>query len=357
MRKQRYWLSILAPAAVLLILPITGFSQNREKFVISAKAGGINAVTGRASVHGKGASEWQQLTITEDLEAGDVVKTDWDGRVEMLLNPGSFLRVGENSEFELANNSMDNLEVRLLRGTAVVEATGADDTELLINITTPDTRMAIVRRGLYRVNVVPGDGTELIVRKGRVMLGDSHTKIKGGNKVVFSSGNVSVAKLLKEEKKKLDALDSWSKERAETVARANRNIRNRDLRVLMAGFDDSFAGFSSRSRGLWYFNTRLRCYTFLPFYMGWGSPYGNSYSSALFSGYFCCGGQQVYGGGGGYGAGNGVGSGSGIGSGGGSGRGMGTGNISQPTPAPMPREMPAAVERKLSGMTERPPNR
>ncbi|MGH9880725.1 MAG: FecR domain-containing protein, partial [Pyrinomonadaceae bacterium] len=216
MRKASYWLSLATClVALLLCSPLAGYSQNREKFVISAKAGGINAVTGKAIVHGKGTSEWEQLTIKEDLEAGDVVKTGLDGRVEMLLNPGSYLRVGEDSEFELTNNSLENLEVRLLRGTAIVEATGADDTELLINIITPDARMAIVRRGLYRVNVVPGDGTELIVRKGRVMLGDSHTKIKGGNKVVFTSGAFSVAKLQKEDKKNFDNLDTWSKERAE----------------------------------------------------------------------------------------------------------------------------------------------
>src|SRR4030095_12861596 len=106
-----------------------------------------------------------------------------------------------NSEFELADNSLENLEVPLLRGPAIVEVTGADDEELFIGITTPHTRMSIVRRGLYRVSVVPGDNTELIVRKGRVMLEDSHTKVKGGNKVVFSSNSFSVAKLTDAEKK------------------------------------------------------------------------------------------------------------------------------------------------------------
>ena len=148
----------------------------------------------------RGNGDWQQLTIKEDLEKGDVVRTGLDGRVEMLLNPGSYLRIGENSEVELTDNSLENLEVRLIRGTAIVEVTGTDDTELLINITTPHTRMAIVRRGLYRVNVVPGDATELIVRKGRVMLDRTHTKIKGGNKVVFSENSFSVAKLKKEDK-------------------------------------------------------------------------------------------------------------------------------------------------------------
>ena len=161
--------------------------KTREKFVISAKAGGINAITGQASVYSRGESDWQQLMITDDLDAGDRVRTAYDGRVEILLNPGSYLRVGGNSEVELSNNALDNLEVRLIRGTAIVEATGADGIDLNINISTPHTKLAIVRQGLYRLNVVPGDATELIVRKGRVILSDSHTKVKGGNKVVFNA--------------------------------------------------------------------------------------------------------------------------------------------------------------------------
>src|SRR3981081_1541897 len=155
-----------------------------------------------------------------------------DGRVEMLLNPGSYLRVGENSEFELTNSSLENLEVRLTRGTAIIEATGADETELAINITTPHAKLVIVRRGLYRVNVIPGDATELFVRKGSVMLANSHTRIKEGNKVVFSSTAFSVAKMEKADKQK-DGFDTWSKTRAETVALANRRTTTRDLNAFI----------------------------------------------------------------------------------------------------------------------------
>jgi hypothetical protein len=354
MRKPPFWLSLLAVfAALFLGSPLVTKAQSRDKFVISAKAGGINAVTGRAIVHGKGTSEWEQLTIKEDLQAGDVVKTDFDGRVEMLLNPGSYLRIGENSEFELSDNSLDNLEVRLLRGTAIVEATGADDTELLINITTPDTRMAIVRRGLYRVNVFPGDSTELIVRKGRVMLGDSHTKIKGGNKVVFASGSVSIAKLEKADKKNFDDLDNWSKERAHTVAKANSRLRERELRTMFSSGDFQWSGFSRRSWGMWVFSPRAGCYTFLPFYMGWGSPYGSSYSMSFYGNSFYNGNPYGYG----------VGTAGGNTSGGNTSGAAGTGSTQTnypppPGPPPMPaqREIPSAAERKVERLQDRMPN-
>src|SRR5215212_6803513 len=120
-------LSSFFSIALILCCSIASVAQNREKFVISAKAGGINAVTGQASVHSRGESDWQQLTVTDDLNAGDRVRTSFDGRVEILLNPGSYLRVGGNSEIELSDNTLANLEVRLLRGTAIVEATGVDD--------------------------------------------------------------------------------------------------------------------------------------------------------------------------------------------------------------------------------------
>ena len=288
--------SRVLPALFAFALAAAGIvsvnAQERERYVISAKAGGINAVTGGTGVHAQGSSEWEQLTIKDNLEAGDVVKTDGDGRVEMLLNPGSYLRVAENSEFELTNNSLDNLEVRLIRGTAIVEATGADDMDMMINITTPHAKMAIVRRGLYRVKVVPGDVTELIVRKGRVLLADSQTKVKGGHKLIFSGVTFSVAKLEKTDKE-MDDFDNWSKQRAEMVAQANRKLRSRDVNTLLASFRNPWF-FSGR--GLWLYNPGFGCYTFLPFYYGFGSPYGRSYSNYYFPNNYWYG-RRIYGGG------------------------------------------------------------
>jgi FecR protein len=274
-------LSLFSVAALILCCSVLSLAQNHRRFVISARAGGINAVTGQAAVHAKGDSDWQQLTITDDLDAGDRVRTGQDGRVEILLNPGSYLRVGGNTEFELTNNSLANLELRLVKGTAIVEATGADGVELNINISTPHTKLAIVRQGLYRLNVIPGDTTELIVRKGRVILSDSHTKVKAGNKVVFGQANVSVAKLNKEDKERLkaDEVDLWSKQRAELLAKANSQITNKMLYSSFANFRDPLF---SRGFGIWYFNARTACYTFVPFFYGWGSPYGSSYATALY---------------------------------------------------------------------------
>ncbi|HEY6806848.1 MAG TPA: FecR family protein [Pyrinomonadaceae bacterium] len=263
-------------------------AQNREKFVISAKAGGINAVTGQASMHTKGESTWQQLSVTDDLDAGDRVRTAADGRVEILLNPGSYLRLGGDSEVELSDNSLANLEVRLIRGTAIVEASGVEETQTLINISTPHAKLAIDKQGLYRLNVVPNDATELIVRKGRVILSDTHTKVKGGNKVVFSATTVSVAKLTDEEKdlEKDVAIERWSKQRAEMLAKANSRLGRGTLNSAWASLNSEILLLNAYGRnGFWLYNSRVGCYTFLPFGYSSYSPYGVSYPTTIYGGY------------------------------------------------------------------------
>ncbi|HEY6230590.1 MAG TPA: FecR domain-containing protein, partial [Pyrinomonadaceae bacterium] len=195
-----------------------------------------------------------------------------------------YLRMGENSELELSDNSLENLEVRLIRGTAIVEVTGADDEELFIGITTPHTRMSIIRRGLYRVNVLSGDTTELIVRKGRVMLEGSHTKVKAGNKVVFTSGTFSVAKLQGVDKDR-DTLENWSKDRAQTLAKANSRITGRMINAFASSFSNDWSlGRRGRRSGFWFFNADVGCYTLMPFGFGWESPYGSMYSRSFFGG-------------------------------------------------------------------------
>ena len=330
----------LVTVALVLSAVLAVSAQNREKFVISAKAGGVNATSGRAEVRSAPSADWQLLNVTDDLRTGDFVRTGRDGLMEMLLNPGAYLRVSENSEFQLTNNSLEALEIKLIRGTGIIEAMGSDDTELAINITTPHAKMVIVRRGLYRVNVLPGSSTELIVRKGRVLLADSHTKIKSGNKVVFNSTTFSVAKLDGVDKRK-DSFEAWSKERAGTLAQANQRISARSLSTFFSSRDTWSDQFSAHASGIWYYDGTFGCFTFLPFLFGWGSPYGASYSSTFYFGrYGCCGGN-AWGGGrimtrpptSGSGSGNGSGSASGS-------SGSSSGGRLSPPPSPPPSRDP-----------------
>lgn len=251
-------------------------AQDRERHIITAKAGGVNSVSGKVGYLRKGETQWHQLTTRTDLSSGDLVKTEAGGRTEILLNPGSYLRLAENSEFELSDASLDDLSVRMIRGNAIVEATGADGMELLINVVTPQTRIAIVKRGIYRFNILPTQ-TELLVRKGKALVGDDQaTAVKDGKRLSISSGAIEVAKF---DKKEQDPFDQWSKQRGETLATANRRIPERAYSNI---FNSIWPGDLFQRRfaryGVWYFDPFYNCFTFAPFVTGWGSPYGFGYS-------------------------------------------------------------------------------
>lgn len=266
-------LRILSAVAIAVCMAPWGQSQNREKFGISAKAGGVNSVTGRVMVARTGQGP-QLLSGQDDLASGDVVTTGTNSQAEVLLNPGSYLRVAENTEFVMVDNSLDNLLVKLVKGSVIVEATGMDGLELRINITTDRERLTIVRPGIYRINVQPG-ATELLVRKGRVALGsDPRNIVKGGKKLTFTAGAALTAKLTKQDK---DEFDNWSKVRGETLARANQRLSARTLNGFLSATDWGWPSARFGRWGVWTWSPFLGCRTFLPFYYGWMTPYGQYY--------------------------------------------------------------------------------
>lgn len=284
MRNPKY-IVIISVALLCAILPTLAVAQNRERFGISAKAGGVNAVVGRVRVTRK-EQQPQVLTSTDDLAAGETVTTAASSHAEILLNPGSYFRLGENSEFEFEDISLDHLRLRLMKGSAIIEATGVADMDLGIKIATEHGEFTIVRSGVYRVDVRP-DFATMAVTKGRASFGPNKTDVvKGGKIVTLTNGVAAVAKLNKDK----DGFDAWSKQRAELLAQANARLMNRSFN----GYLSSFSGWDSwfwgpRRFGVWTYSARAGCYTFLPFYYGWSSPYGHHYGSFYWRAPGCCG--------------------------------------------------------------------
>src|SRR5688572_15930318 len=93
------------------------------QFVISTKAGLVNYVQGDANVK-----------ATQSVARGVPIKTGAEGFAEVLLNPGSFLRMGPNSEAVLEGIDLVDVSVRIVSGSAVIEAAGFTK-ETPLNIT------------------------------------------------------------------------------------------------------------------------------------------------------------------------------------------------------------------------------
>lgn len=305
-----------------------------SKYVVSAKAGGINFVSGRAERERGASKGWKQLTAKDSIAEGDRVRTAADGRFEMLLTPGSYLRVGGDAEFEFADSAAETLSIVLRRGSIIVEAFGTGgDAAPLLTLDTPHTRIAILRDGIYRINAVDGS-TGVIVTKGRAMVGGGleAVLVKGGRKIVVERAASAAVVSAKFEKRERDEFDLWSKDRAEELAKVNRRLSGRALRSALTGFSylDTSFGWNARCSGIWVFDSFRNSYTFVPF--GWygRSPYGGGYFTSF--GYT----GGLYGGGGFYPV-SGSGRGGRIGTGNNGGNNSGGGGISQPRSDP-PRD-------------------
>ena len=274
-------------AAFLTIFAAGGAQAQTSgsEYVISAKAGGINSASGDIKVRRRGASQPESISTQDSLADGDRVSTGAGGRVEMLLSPGAYFRAAENTEFELENSSLDNLRVKLNRGSAIVEATGADGANMFVEIKTPDTNVAVNKRGIYRINVLPPTRqTAVYVREGYALVG--RVKVKEGRTLTVGAIGAGESAIAKFDEKELDAFDLWSESRAETLVAANKRLTRNAIRDSYTAYNRSGFNRGYRGSGLWLYNSSFGGHTFLPFYAGLSSPYGHGYSHGFgFSSY------------------------------------------------------------------------
>ena len=322
---------IVIGTAGILLAATSVLAQDRKpiprgemnKYVVSAKAGVVNLAEGDVRViRARPFAMPETLISGDELQSGDIVKTGETGRAEILLNPGCYLRLGEQSEFVFLFDNFTSDKLKLLRGSAVLEASAIDSSIL---VETPKASFEIARDGLYRFNVGADGRAEVAVRKGRVFVGD--TTIKQGKRAVVAGSTAVIAKL---NKKEADALDDWSKDRAKALIALNSGLSNSSMtRTLGMSF----------MRNSWIYDPFCRCYTFLPFGSGIASPYGWNYPVCNPYGYYYYGGRYNNGGStGGSGSGSGGGhpssgggAGGGSGSGGGGSSGGGGGHPARPS--------------------------
>jgi hypothetical protein len=192
------------------------------------------------------------------------------GRAEVLLSPGVFLRVGRDSSLRLVSGDILDSKVELLAGNVVLEA-GQLEKDVAVTLILGDSRVSILKRGLYRLDANPGG---LSVFDGKALVESSGQRVELGKGKRLSFGPELVA--AKFDRKNGDVLDRWSGRRAEYLALVN----NATARTLM-----------DRSSGLrcngWCWNAFYGIVTFVPVRGYYFSPYGYYFYSppALYQSY------------------------------------------------------------------------
>jgi hypothetical protein len=263
--------------------PLAAESRERSRFVISARAGAVNLVSGRAILKRRGGGELP-LTSSVDLEAGDVVETGQNGSVEILLAPGSYFRIGTSSTVEMIDTSLEHVRLRLESGSAITEIT-ADAKDSPTEIRTPHGNISLTKKGLYRVNVAR-DTTALMVRKGEVRVAGTQGEIKVKKNEVLTmslSGGLTAQNKSSFDKNAQDVFDMWSRERAQVLVAFNQRLGDSKVESALDSYLSSISYRPSRYSpyGLWVYDSVFGYRTFLPFSSGWGSPYGFGYRSSL----------------------------------------------------------------------------
>jgi hypothetical protein len=140
------------------------------------------------------------------------------GRAEVLLTPGVFLRMGENSTIRLVANDLSDTRVELVAGSAIVESeepgAGTSVTFLYKN-----WKMRLLQKGVYRIDSEP---QRLLVRQGEaeVSAGANGTPVS-----VKQGMDLPLAAVLVPESASLDAptdaLANWNHGRSESISADN----------------------------------------------------------------------------------------------------------------------------------------
>jgi hypothetical protein len=247
-----------------------------QQQIISAQAGTVQYVEG--TVYANGERVERKFGQFPSLRQGEELRTE-DGRAEVLLTPGTFLRVSDHSSVRMLSNRLSDVRVEVLIGSIMVECD-----ELLkdnaVSLVYQGDSIQLEKHGLYRLDTEP---PQFRVYEGEagIQSASGQTTLKAGKRADL--GGVLVAQHF-DRQLSIDDFYQWSSQRSSNLAYA----------TITASQSVLNNGTSWRSGG-WMWSGLLDEYTYLP---GAGllySPFGWGFWSPVYMGYYY---TPVYNGGG-----------------------------------------------------------
>lgn len=250
--------------AALLSVPAWSDTDNRR----TAVPGTLNYVEGQASI---GDQTLDSKSIgSAELGNGQVLETK-NGKAEILLTPGVYLRLGNNSSAKMVSNSLTNTQVMLNSGEAMLEVDELyNENNLRISQPGADTR--IVKTGLYDFDA-GGQAVRVFDGKAVVASNDHETTLKKNRELTLNSSDIKATEFNKKTVAQNDDLYRWSSLRSQYLSEANMN-------TAQMYFVNGWYGPGWWGPG-WYWNPWFAGYTFLPGNGFFYSPFGWGFYSPL----------------------------------------------------------------------------
>lgn len=180
-----------------------------------ANPGTINYLEGQVSIETETLSP---NSAGSAILAPDQTLTTQNGKAEVLLTPGVFARVGDNSSIQMISLDLTNTQFSVQKGEAIVEVAEIHpENNLLVN--EDGATVQLQKTGLYDFDA---DHSQFRVFDGQAMVpaDDERVKLKGGHELNL---NVTMFKDRKIDKNSYDADDlyRWSSLRSAYLAEAN----------------------------------------------------------------------------------------------------------------------------------------
>jgi hypothetical protein len=226
---------------------------------ISARSGMVHYMEGKVFI---GDQELDgRFGQFPDVKEGQTLKTT-EGRAEILLTPGVFLRVAENSSFKMISSRLIDTRVDLLSGSILIECAELQK-DNAVTFLYNDTTVELKKKALIRLDTEAGllriyDGEAVVSKAGQTLT------LKEGKETLLS-GVFSPEKF---DNKTGDAFYRWASRRAGSLAVANISAA-KSLR------DSSTSWISSG----WLWNPLFGSFTFIPARGFYNSPFGYNYYS------------------------------------------------------------------------------
>ena len=247
-----------SPICVPALFALAGALHGQQ--MISAKAGLLNHLEGNALLNG------YQIMLKPgefpQMKEGDTFQTD-AGHQEVLLGPGVFLRLGENSRFRLVSALLTDTRVDFQAGSAVIECASQPEHAHLA-FTFQKATVSILKDGVYRLDSDPGQ-LEVYAGEARVLQGEQ-TQTVGKDRRLVLDGVSAPGRF---DDQTGDALYQWAKRRSEYLAAAN--VSAAAVYVYQRGV--------SYASSAWVWNPSYKVYTLLPPSGKWRNFWGFEYHS------------------------------------------------------------------------------
>lgn len=228
----------------------------------NARPGTVNYIEGQAAIGGQALNS--NAAGSAELQAGQILTTQ-NGKAEILLTPGVFLRVDSNSAIQMDSPGLADTVLTLQKGQAMIEVAeihSANDIVMRQNGAT----VRLLKRGLYDF-----DANLSLVRvfdgKAEVEAGPQKIDVNGGHQLVLEqTGKLKTHGF--NTKANQDAFYRWSSLRASYLAEANVDA----ARTYVAGA----ANFYGPG---WYWDPWYSSYTWIPGDGVFWSPFGFGFYS------------------------------------------------------------------------------